>query len=239
MVSNFYLHKRWILIAPVFSLIALLFTRSLPISSALGFLVLGIGVIRGLGERARSSHELDEVWPEVIDLLISGIQSGMSLTESFLGLQERGPLQLRKLIGQAGIELRQHGDFEKTLADIKKVIQSPSSDQICEALSIARILGGSELLYVLRALGDYLRADLATRREIDVKHGWIKNSAHLSAIAPWLLLLLLSTQKTTAEAFATSTGVLILIGGVAATCVAYLWMNFLARLPHPPRVFTS
>ena len=238
-MNNFHINKRWIFLALASSFLTLILTTSFPISVALGFLICGIGVIRGLGERNRAIHELDEVWPEVIDLLISGIQSGMSLTESFLGLQQRGPLQLRALIGRAEIELRQHGDFERTLAEVKRAIQSPSSDQICEALSIARVLGGSELLYVLRSLGDFLRADLATRREIEVKHGWIKNSAHLSAIAPWLLLLLLSTQKTTSEGFSTVTGVLILIGGVVATCLAYLWMNFLARLPHPPRVFTS
>jgi tight adherence protein B len=78
---------------------------------------------------------------------------------------------------------------------------------------------------------------LALRREIEVKHGWIKNSAHLSAAAPWILLLLLSTQPSTAAAYSTPTGAMILIAGLVMTGVAYIWMNRLGRLPQTPRVF--
>jgi tight adherence protein B len=92
---------------------------------------------------------------------------------------------------------------------------------------------------ILRTLGDFLRQDLALRREIEVKHGWIKNSAHMSAVAPWILLLLLSTQPSTAIAFSTPTGGMILIAGLFMTAVAYLWMNRLGRLPQTPRVFTQ
>ena len=228
---------RWVAASGASLLISFLFSHSIFIALSLSALIFGIGTIRAVGESGRTSNKLDEVWPEVIDHLISGIQSGMSLTESFLGLSERGPLQLRSFISELSSELAEHGDFERTLDDMKRNIASPSCDQICEAISLSRALGGSELLYVLRTLGDFLRTDLATRREIDVKHGWIKNSAHLSAIAPWLLLLLLSTQRTTAEAFSTPTGIGILVSGVIATCIAYLWMNYLARLPKAPRVF--
>jgi tight adherence protein B len=86
-------------------------------------------------------------------------------------------------------------------------------------------------------LGDFLRQDLALRREIDVKHGWIKNSAHLSAAAPWILLLLLSTQPSTAAAYSTTTGAIILGAGLVMTAIAYIWMNRLGGLPQTPRVF--
>lgn len=231
------INKKWLALAGASFLVASLLSRSPYIATALSLLIFGIGIIRAAGEKARTSHKLDDVWPEVIDHLISGIQSGMSLSESFFGLQERGPVQLRPVISIAAADLKSHGDFEKTLANTKEIVASSACDQICEAILLSRALGGSELIFVLRTLGDYLRADLATRREIDVKHGWIKNSAHLSAIAPWLLLMLLSTQPSTAEAFSTPTGISILICGVIATCIAYLWMNFLARLPRSPRIF--
>ena len=78
---------------------------------------------------------------------------------------------------------------------------------------------------------------MALRREIEVKHEWIKNSAHLSAATPWILLLLLSTQPSTAAAYSTSTGAMILAAGLVMTGVAYIWMNRLGRLPQTPRVF--
>jgi tight adherence protein B len=106
-----------------------------------------------------------------------------------------------------------------------------------EALLMARELGGAELLNILRLLGKFIREDLSLRREIEVKQGWIRNSAHLSAAAPWILLLLLSTHPATAAAFATTTGVAILCVGLALTALAYLWMNSLSRMPEPNRVF--
>lgn len=231
------LPMRWLLITFISFIVALALSKSIYIGFALLTLLLAIGLIRSTAESVRISSKLDEVWPEAIDHLIAGIQSGMSLTESFMGLEERGPLQLRPLIASLVPGLKSHGNFEKSLDELKGYVASPACDQICEAIAISRSLGGSELIYVLRTLGDFLRVDLATRKEIEVKHGWIKNSAHLSAVAPWLLLLLLSTQPGTAEAFSTPTGILILIAGVLATCIAYLWMNLLSKLPRAPRVF--
>jgi tight adherence protein B len=129
------------------------------------------------------------------------------------------------------------GDFNKALEELKKSCGQHGSDQIFEAISISKTLGGSELLNILRTVGTFLRQDLALRREIEVKHGWIKNSAHLSASAPWVLLLLLSTQPSTSRAFSTPSGVMILCAGLVMTTFAYLWMNRLGRLPELPRVF--
>jgi len=129
------------------------------------------------------------------------------------------------------------GDLGEAIKDLKSTFSHHGSDQIFEALLIAKSLGGSELLQILRTLGDFLRQDLALRREIDVKHGWIKNSAHISAAAPWILLLLLSTQPSTAVAYSTPSGALVLIVGLLMTAIAYLWMNQLGRLPQTPRVF--
>jgi tight adherence protein B len=178
-------------------------------------------------------------WPEVIDHLMSGIQSGLSLSESLVGLATRGPEVLRPAFTEFRNSLFLHGDLEIAIEELKVLFHHHGSDQIFEALLISKALGGSELLSILRTLGDFLRQDLALRREIEVKHGWIKNSAHMSAVAPWILLLLLSTQPSTAIAFSTPTGGMILVAGLVMTALAYLWMNQLGRLPQTPRVFTK
>jgi tight adherence protein B len=168
---------------------------------------------------------------------MSGIQSGLSLSESLAGLATRGPEILRPSFLRFKAALFSSGDLGEAIKDLKSTFSHHGSDQIFEALLIAKSLGGSELLQILRTLGDFLRQDLALRREIDVKHGWIKNSAHISAAAPWILLLLLSTQPSTAMAYSTPTGALVLIVGLVMTAIAYLWMNYLGRLPQTPRVF--
>lgn len=220
------------------SLVALM-TRSIVIALAFGALAAGISFVTVRTKSHINEAALIAAWPEVIDHLMSGIQSGLSLTESLAGLSTRGPEILRPAFVQFRTTLYGSGDLTVAIDELKSMFSHHGSDQIFEALLISKTLGGSELLQILRTLGDFLRQDLALRREIDVKHGWIKNSAHISAAAPWILLLLLSTQPSTAKAYSTPTGAVILIAGLVMTAIAYLWMNRLGRLPQTPRVFVG
>ena len=223
--------------ASVSTAIVLLMTRSVVIALAFGAFAAGIAFVTIRAKNNLNEAELIAAWPEVIDHLMSGIQSGLSLTESLSGLSTRGPEVLRPAFTQFKEDLYGSGDLTQAIEDIRSLFAHHGSDQIFEALIISKALGGSELLQILRSLGDFLRQDLALRREIEVKHGWIKNSAHLSAAAPWILLLLLSTQPSTAAAYSTPTGAIILLMGLVMTAIAYIWMNRLGRLPQTPRIF--
>jgi tight adherence protein B len=225
--------------ASVSTAVVVLMTRSIVIAIAFGFLAAGIAFVTVRAKNNINEAALIAAWPEVIDHLMSGIQSGLSLTESLAGLSTRGPEVLRPAFIQFKASLYGSGDLNQAIEELKVMFSHHGSDQIFEALLISKTLGGSELLQILRTLGDFLRQDLALRREIEVKHGWIKNSAHLSAAAPWILLLLLSTQPSTSSAYSTTTGALILLAGLVMTGVAYIWMNRLGRLPETPRVFVG
>ena len=237
MVASVKLSIRIGISASVSTAAVLIMTRSVVIASAFGFLAAGIAFVIVHGKKNNNEAALISVWPEVIDHLMSGIQSGLSLTESLAGLSDRGPELLRPAFTDFRETLYGSGDLNQAIKDLKHKFSHHGSDQIFEALLISKELGGSELLQILRTLGDFLRQDLALRREIEVKHGWIKGSAHISAAAPWILLLLLSTQPSTAIAYSTTTGAIILILGLVMTGVAYLWMNQLGHLPQTPRVF--
>jgi tight adherence protein B len=223
--------------ASVSTAAVLLMTRSVVIALAFGTLAAGIAFVTVRAKNNLNEAALIAAWPEVIDHLMSGIQSGLSLTESLAGLSTRGPEVLRPAFTQFKATLYGSGDLTQAIEELKALFAHHGSDQIFEALIISKALGGSELLQILRSLGDFLRQDLALRREIEVKHGWIKNSAHLSSAAPWILLLLLSTQPSTAAAYSTPTGAMILVAGLVMTAIAYIWMNRLGRLPQTPRVF--
>ena len=225
--------------ASVSTAAVLLLTRSVVIALAFGSLAAGIAFVTVRAKNNLNEAALIAAWPEVIDHLMSGIQSGLSLTESLAGLSTRGPEILRPAFTHFKVTLYGSGDLTQAIEELKAMFAHHGSDQIFEALIISKTLGGSELLQILRSLGDFLRHDLALRKEIEVKHGWIKNSAHLSAAAPWILLLLLSTQPSTAAAYSTPTGAMILIAGLVMTAIAYIWMNRLGRLPQTPRVFVG
>ncbi|MCX6443657.1 MAG: type II secretion system protein F [Actinobacteria bacterium] len=225
--------------ASVSTAAVLLMTRSMFIAIAFGALAAGIAFVTVRAKNKLNEAALIAAWPEVIDHLMSGIQSGLSLTESLAGLSTRGPEVLRPAFMHFKSTLYGSGDLTQAIEELKDIFAHHGSDQIFEALIISKALGGSELLHILRSLGDFLRQDLALRREIEVKHGWIKNSAHLSAAAPWILLLLLSTQPSTAAAYSTPTGAMILVAGLVMTGIAYIWMNQLGHLPQTPRVFVG
>jgi tight adherence protein B len=211
--------------------------RSLMLASIFASLASTAAFLHIRKNRNKRTVAITSAWPEVIDHLISGIQSGLSISETLIALSWRGPTVLREYFTEFGDSLKIDGDFNTALRHLKDRCGQHGSDQIFEAIAISKSLGGNELLNILRTVGTFLRQDLALRREIEVKHGWIKNSAHLSAAAPWLLLLLLSSQPSTAHAFSTPTGILILMAGMAMTAIAYIWMDRLGRLPELPRVF--
>jgi tight adherence protein B len=220
-------------------MLAFVISHSLIISAAIGIFVSIFIVLSHRKARLKRNHALQSAAPEVIDLLISGIQSGLSLNESLSSLADRGPEILRPSFYGFRKILFKTGDFELGINFLKHEIGHHSLDQIFECLAMAKILGSNELLNILRLLGSFIREDLVLRNEIATKQNWIRNSAHLSAAAPWLLLLLLSTQASTKNAYSSRSGVLVLLAGLVLTAVAYLWMNQLSKLPEPERIFAG
>lgn len=219
------------------SIVVLAWTKSAVITAPFSIFAMVVTWLHFRSRDRRESAAMLLVWPEVTDHLISAIHSGLSLNEALVGLGVRGPELIRPYFLTFHNELRESGNFIASTEKLKARLNTHGSDQILEAVIMAKSLGGSELLQIFRTLGDFLRQDLTLRKEIEIKHGWIKNSAHLSAAAPWLLLLLLSSQPGTAQAFAQPGGVVILFIGLVLTGVAYMWMGKLGQLPAPSRVF--
>ena len=155
--------------ASVSTAVVVLMTRSIVIAIAFGFLAAGIAFVTVRAKNNINEAALIAAWPEVIDHLMSGIQSGLSLTESLAGLSTRGPEVLRPAFTQFKANLYGSGDLTQAIEELKVMFSHHGSDQIFEALLISKTLGGSELLQILRTLGDFLRQDLALRREIEVK----------------------------------------------------------------------
>lgn len=185
----------------------------------------------------KRSEELALIWPEVIDHLVSGLYSGLSISEALSDLAVRGPDITKRDFEEFTRQIRSGIDFETALNHLRDKFSHNGSDQIFEALILSRTLGGGELLNTFRTLGSFQREDSLLNKEIAIKHGWIKSSAHISAAAPWVLLLIIGTQAGTAHAFATSAGIAILCAGVIMTFLAYFWMSQISKLPQTPRVF--
>jgi tight adherence protein B len=177
-------------------------------------------------------------WPEVLDLIISSLQSGASISESLANLGKIGPYAVRDQFALFAENLAKGEKFEDALTNLKLAFADPISDQLFETLYFAAKFGSKNTIKVLRELSEYVSADLSLRAEIHIRFGWIKNSANLAALAPWILFLILRTQENAKAAYLQPTGQLIMIFGVVATLIAYLWMSKIAKLPKAKRLFT-
>ena len=134
----------------------------------------------------------DSSWPEAIDSLVSALQSGIAIPEAVCSLATRGPIPLRPLFLEIELRLINGEEFIQTLLNAKTSANSAIADQVFETLIFAKDFGGKDSNSALRLLSEFVREDLAVLEEIRTKFGWIRNSANLAAVAPWLLLLLLS-----------------------------------------------
>ena len=181
---------------------------------------------------------LQNLWPEILDHVISGLQSGLSLAETLVALGTRGPVKSRSIFLLFSEKLRGGNDFGQALNELKQAFNDGTADQVCEVLEFARVSGSRDTSLTLRTLSNFIRRDLALRAEISAKHSWVKNSAALAAVAPWILLLLLATQENTLRAYTSGAGLTILIIGALLTVVAYFWMEKVGKLSETPRIFS-
>ena len=212
-----------------------LLTSSEAISLAIATLSAALPFLIGRGRNLKRQREQEVAWPEAIDSLVSALQAGISIPEALTQLALHGPKVLRPSFAQIQSNLLSLGNFEQVLLKEKKRLDSAISDQVFETLIISKDFGGRDANNALRLLAEFVREDIAVAEEIRTKFGWIRNSALLATAAPWLLLILLSTQDSTVEIYSTPSGALVLSLGVVMTATAYIWMEKVGSLPAAPR----
>jgi tight adherence protein B len=211
-------------------------SRVLVIGLAFGGFASLLPVALVRRRRAQRAVELREVWPEAVDNLASGVRAGLSLPEALAQLGNRGPEQLRSPFRRFGEDYRATGRFTESLDRLKANLADPVGDRVVEALRMAREVGGTDLGRLLRTLSAFLREDARTRAELETRQGWTVDAARLALAAPWVLLLLLSTQPSAVAAYNTAAGVLVLVIGGGVSFVAYRVMIRIAKLPTERRV---
>ena len=217
--------------------VATIITGSISIGIPVGIVCVGIPVSLLARKAEARKLELQSLWPEILDNLISGLQSGLALAETIANLGKRGPDRTKSIFTLFAMRLRDGATFSSALEIIRESFNESTADQVCEVLDFARSSGGRDTALTLRTLSNFIRADIALRNEITAKHSWVKNSAALAAVAPWVLLLLLASQPNTVSAYSSGSGLAVLLAGAGLTLVAYFWMNKVGTLITVPRVF--
>jgi tight adherence protein B len=210
----------------------------IPVLSVLAGVTAAVAPVMWLrGRRLRLRRLRRQLWPDVCDLLIAAIRVGLSLPDAVASLAESSPAMLRPAFLVFARDLRATGRFETSLDRLKSSLADPIGDRIVETLRMARQVGGTELISVLRALSSSVRADAALRGEVEARQSWIRGAAVLGAIAPWVVLGLLVMRPEGASAYGTPEGVVVICVGAAVSVTAFRIMVRIGRLPEPRRWF--
>ncbi|WP_377324051.1 type II secretion system F family protein [Pimelobacter simplex] len=218
------------------AVLALGVTQVAAIAVVLGVLAGYLPLALAQGRVRRRRRELAEVWPEAVDDLASAVRAGMSLPDAVAALEVRGPVALRPAFAAFALDYQVSGRFGDCLDRLGERLADPVGDRVVEGLRIAREVGGGELGRLLRNLSGYLRDDLRTRAELEARQAWAVNGARVAVAAPWVVLVVMSTQPSVVARYQSAGGVVVLVTG-AVLCVAAYWLMVrLGRLPVERRI---
>ena len=194
---------------------------SLPLS-------IGAGAIPWMKSRAQEGKKqksIRDAWPEALDHINSAIKSGVSISQALANLAERGPIVLSPFFKEYKSQVNTTGNLELALKNLCLSTQDPILKRLTQTILLVRQVGGAQVGSVLRTFTTFLRNDLTAKREIEMRHGWIANTARIASCAPWLLLIFLTFQPQTRTAYNTPTGAIVVLGGSLLIVIAYFWMN--------------
>lgn len=191
-----------------------------------------------LRSRARRlQHARRAMWPDVCDLLIASVRAGLSLPDAVATLRSSAPASLRPAFATYARDLSASGHFDASLDRLKTALADPVADRILETLRMARQVGGTELVPVLRSLSAAVRADATVRAEIDARQSWVRGAAVLGLLAPWVILVLLALRPEGSVAYSSPEGIVLIVVGAVVSVSAFRLMLRIGRLPEPRRWF--
>ncbi|MFM6973830.1 MAG: type II secretion system F family protein [Agromyces sp.] len=197
-----------------------------------GILAPFVWLIRA-AERRRM--RCSDAWPDVVDHLVSAVRSGMPLPDALGALGTCGPREVRPQFARFAALYRASGAWDDALDHLKLICADPTADRLVETVRISRLAGGSEVVPVLRAFSEFLRAEHAVLSELHARQSWITNSARLGVSAPWVVLGLLCLRPETRHAYNSPSGALLVLVGGVLSAIAYVVMRRIGRFSPEPR----
>jgi tight adherence protein B len=183
------------------------------------------------GRRNRRRRGFREAWPDAIAGLVASVRAGVSLPESCISLIDRGPHEFRDGFASFASAYRASGSFAVGLNRLRDELADPIADRVVAAIAMAHEVGGTDLVRVLRTLGDFVREDVRVRKEIEARWSWTLTAARVAAAAPWIVLVMMSTRPEAAAAYNSAAGATVIGVGAVATIAGYRLMLRAARLP--------
>lgn len=193
---------------------------------------------RSRGERRRIAGR--EAWPHLIEeLRIKTTTLGRSLPQSLFEVGERAPDDLRPAFAAARREWLLSTDFESSLEVLKRRLADATADAVCETLLVAHQIGGNEVDRCLAALHDDRVRDLHDRKDAEARQAGAVFARWFTLVVPLGMAMVGLSIGDGRAAYATPTGQVLVVGGLALMGVCWAWAGRIMRLPAEQRVFVS
>jgi len=186
-------------------------------------------------QRRAQAHD---AWPRLIEeiRLLTG-SVGLSIPQALLQVGRRGPEPLRPAFAAAEREWRMTTDFARTTVVLADQLADPTADVVCETLLVAHEVGGADLEARLAALAEDRAEDLRHRKDARAAQAGVRFARRFVLAVPVGMALCGLSIGTGRRAYATLGGQILVVVGITAIAICWVWAGRLLRLPSEERVF--
>jgi tight adherence protein B len=186
----------------------------------------------------RKLAERTDRWPDVIAHIRSSVAAGATLPDALIDGCDRSGGDFSRLGDVVRHEIVYGGGFEPALIQLRSELDEPVADRILATLAIAQRTGGHRVGDVLAALGRSVADEIRLRKAHDAALTEQRWTATVALIAPWALLAIsIATNPQASEAFGTTEGMIVVIGGLVATGGGWMLARRASKLATAPRLF--
>lgn len=194
-----------------------------------------ISVIR----KDRMQFQREEGWPQFEEAYISGLQSGISVADTFSFANDFDLPTLRTPLKELAHSLDKGQPLGVVLQDFKTRVNLDEADMFVAIVSLAQRTGGQNLIQALSDHAKSVRFTLAARGDIRARQNAILSVAKLGLLAPWILVAVLSFNEQTRISFGSQMGQTLLVTGFAISFVAYRLVVSAGRMTSFNRIFKA
>jgi tight adherence protein B len=192
--------------------------------------------LRVRGGQRRSAAQ--ESWPRIIEeIRILTTSLGRSVPQALFEAGRAAPEPLRPAFAAARREWLLSTDFARTVSVLKAELADPTADAACETLLVAHEVGGTDLDRRLEALIEDRILDVQGRKDARSRQAGVRFARRFTLLVPVGMALVGMSIGEGRAAYATPMGQLLVVVGIAAVVVCWLWAGRLLALPREERVF--
>jgi len=211
---------------------------SWPVADALGALAGGLAYPLWLRRRhERQRARIRQALVEAIERIRDAVGSGLDIGEAFRELADNGPDVLQPHMQQLCAELAVGVPFAEALQHLRDRLADPTFDLIARALALHDEVGGGAFGECLARVAHGVRSQISLRGRLAASRGRLYLSARILAALPLGLLAYVRWwSPTSARAYESPIGQIVLAVCTLVLVLAYALMLWLARLPDDERV---